>query len=258
MKLRHLYLQNFRCFENLMVQFDPELTVFVSENGMGKTAILDAISYGFGPLFSKLHGLHGGMPTKRADLRIRIMPDNKPSPFLACHLEASDFSGNIVRWSVKRKRDSSKTTLEEMRSAIKESGMDESGLGQIGAYADTLIDRQNRGEPYCMPVIVYYGTSRAVFEVPLALEVSLARREPRKELSRFGGLGDALRPNTRFASVFRWFCAMEDLERRERQRRRDFEYTLPELNAVRDSIESMLPGFKDPRTEVEPLRNRTD
>ena len=99
-----------------------------------------------------------------------------------------------------------------------------------------------------MPLIVYYGTSRAVFEVPLV------RRESRKELSRFEGLGAALNPDTRFRSVFQWFCAMEDLERRERQKRRDFEYTLPELNAVRDSIESMLPGFRNPRTEVKPLR----
>jgi predicted ATP-binding protein involved in virulence len=43
MKLNSLTLQNFRCFEHLELDLHPQLTVLISENGGGKTAVLDAI-----------------------------------------------------------------------------------------------------------------------------------------------------------------------------------------------------------------------
>jgi len=44
MKLHSLQLTNFRCFESLTIEFDPQLTVLVANNGMGKTAVLDSIA----------------------------------------------------------------------------------------------------------------------------------------------------------------------------------------------------------------------
>lgn len=41
-KLKRLTLKNFRCFENLALDFDEYLTVLVAENGAGKTTLLDA------------------------------------------------------------------------------------------------------------------------------------------------------------------------------------------------------------------------
>ena len=46
MKLRTLELKNFRCFAQLMVEFHPQLTVLVANNGQGKTAVLDALRIG--------------------------------------------------------------------------------------------------------------------------------------------------------------------------------------------------------------------
>jgi predicted ATP-binding protein involved in virulence len=44
--LKHLKLTNFRCFGDLDIDFDKKLTVFIAENGGGKTAILDAVAEG--------------------------------------------------------------------------------------------------------------------------------------------------------------------------------------------------------------------
>ena len=49
MKLKNLQISNFRCFESLSIDFDEQLTVLVAENGVGKTAILDAIAVALGP-----------------------------------------------------------------------------------------------------------------------------------------------------------------------------------------------------------------
>jgi predicted ATP-binding protein involved in virulence len=44
--LERLRLDSFRCFGELEVQFDEKLTVFIAENGGGKTTILDALAEG--------------------------------------------------------------------------------------------------------------------------------------------------------------------------------------------------------------------
>jgi hypothetical protein len=53
-------------------------------------------------------------------------------------------------------------------------------------------------------------------------------------------LAGALEPDSSFRSAFEWFNAMEDLERREKEAKRDFDYRLPELQWVRKAIEQML------------------
>jgi predicted ATP-binding protein involved in virulence len=43
MKITDLKIQNFRLFKNLTINFHPQLTVLVANNGSGKTSILDAV-----------------------------------------------------------------------------------------------------------------------------------------------------------------------------------------------------------------------
>jgi predicted ATP-dependent endonuclease of OLD family len=42
--IKDITLQNFRQFEHLSVQFDPELTVLIGVNGSGKTTVLEALA----------------------------------------------------------------------------------------------------------------------------------------------------------------------------------------------------------------------
>ena len=46
MHIKKLKLHNFRCYENLEIEFEPGLNVVVGENGRGKTAIFDGITIG--------------------------------------------------------------------------------------------------------------------------------------------------------------------------------------------------------------------
>ena len=43
MKIKELYLKNFRCFEETKIDFDEDYTIFVGINGAGKSSILNAI-----------------------------------------------------------------------------------------------------------------------------------------------------------------------------------------------------------------------
>ena len=49
MQIEKLKLKNFRCYDELEIDFEPKLTVIVGENGKGKTAIFDALAIALEP-----------------------------------------------------------------------------------------------------------------------------------------------------------------------------------------------------------------
>ena len=59
MHIQNLTLQNFKCFENLGIDFHPNLTVVVGVNGSGKTSIMEGAAIALSTLFVKMDGLSG-------------------------------------------------------------------------------------------------------------------------------------------------------------------------------------------------------
>lgn len=247
MRLERLHLRNFRCFDNLTVEFDPKLTVIVAENGAGKTAILDAIAIGFGRYLTKLPGV-SGRTTKETD--IRINGRERREPFMMLAWETKNREGEPVVWSTGRRRDGSVNSTV-VRSALSDEmeSFFRLGLKQVDEFTLRLVQAEANDEAYFLPVIAYYGTNRAIRD-----EVQ-RRRGFKKQFSRFDALSGALEPDSKFRAAFEWFNAMEDQERREKESRRDFDFRLTELELVRNAIVRMLPkGFRNPRTEIRPLR----
>ncbi len=70
MRIERLHLKNFRCYEELNIDFEPELTVIVGENGRGKTAIFDAMAIALEP-YLRSFGVKGRMIDKKD---VRRMP----------------------------------------------------------------------------------------------------------------------------------------------------------------------------------------
>ncbi|WP_270672315.1 AAA family ATPase [Aeromonas sp. QDB17] len=246
MKLKQLHIYNFRCFKELSIKFDDKLTVIVAENGAGKTAILDAIALGFGRYLTKLPGV-AGRATKTTDLRVDKL--EKQAPFMMLGWQADTPSG-MISWSSGRKRDAS-ISIAEIEGLMKEEYqfLLKQGAKGLDGFALDIVKREAAGEPVFLPMVAYYGTNRAIRE-----EVQ-RRRGFKQKFSRFDALIGALEPDSSFRSAFEWFNAMEDVERREQQTKRDFDYRLPELQWVRAAIEQMLNGdLVEPRTLVRPLR----
>lgn len=246
MWLESLSLLNFRCFKDLHVEFDKKLTVIVAENGCGKTAVLDAIAIGFGRYLTKLPNIKG---RAASESDIRLTKGETKERFMALHWEARTQGGDLIGWSSTRRGGAL------LRSSIKRlmSNQPEpryrAGSKEIDAYTLSLIESEDAGDLALIPVIAYYGTNRAIRE-----DVK-RRRNFRKEFERFAALDGALDPDSRFRSAFEWFNGMEDVERREREARKSFKYVHPELEAVRQAMIRMLNGdFKNPRTEIRPLR----
>ncbi|WP_418120018.1 AAA family ATPase [Variovorax sp. 350MFTsu5.1] len=247
MKLERLHLRNFRCFDDLTIDFGKRLTVIIAENGAGKTAVLDAIAIGFGRYLTKLPGITG-LTTKDTDLR--VVDGERREPFMMLGWEARTREDAPVVWASSRKRDGavSAAAIKDVLSDEHEALLSR-GVKELDDFTLGLVQADSDKQSYFLPVIAYYGTNRAIRE-----EVQ-RRRGFKKSFSRFDALTGALEPNSRFRAAFEWFNAMEDAERRERETRRDFDYQHAELSAVRTAIVRLLPvGFSKPRTEIGPLR----
>ncbi|PJK14604.1 hypothetical protein CO613_05155 [Lysobacteraceae bacterium NML07-0707] len=246
MKLKNLYLKNFRCFDELTLDFGKRLTVIIAENGAGKTAILDAISLGFARYLTKIPGVKGHA-SKETDLR--VLEDERKAPFMLLAWKACTHDAREIIWSSERKRDAS-INAAAIRQHVDGTPFASllCGVKAMDEFALEIIQAESEAQPFFLPVIAYYGTNRAIRE-----EVQ-RRRGFRRNFSRFDALHGALEPDSRFRAAFEWFNALEDEERRERETRRDFDYRHPALEVVRNAIGRVLPGHKNPRTEIRPLR----
>ena len=53
MHIQQVTIKNFRCFEDLTVKLNPDVNIFVGNNGSGKSAVLDAIAAAVYPYIAK-------------------------------------------------------------------------------------------------------------------------------------------------------------------------------------------------------------
>ena len=218
MKLRRALIENYRAITRLELDLDPKLHVFVGDNGMGKTSVLNAIAVGLGSIPHLLPGV-SSVGFLRKDRRGR-----RP---LQVVLEA----GDGTQWTRSLGLPPARGRLAALRKQI-----------------ETLVGAEEAGgRPRDLPILAFYTTDRAVADHPQR------RGQPRK-FPRFEALEGALSPRTDFRALFTWFYGKEHEEASEQKRRRDFAYRLPELEAVRRAIASMVPGVSEPMVAHRPLR----
>lgn len=226
MKIKQLRLTNFRRFSEFAIDFDPQLTVLVARNGSGKSSVLDAIATALGPFLTRLPKVSGINPK---DTDFRVFPDGKKPPFMRIDCESTEG----VRWDRTEKRDQTKKTA----SLIPEGY----GVKALNDYVDRFIDAHNEGDYFELPVFIYYGTGRGVFDVPQRTKGF------GKEFSRFDSFDGALESRTNFKRFVEYFYYLEELESKKQKEQRSFDVEIPELKAIRAAIQRSMPDFSSPR-----------
>jgi len=236
MKLEHLTLENFRACERLELPLGKRLTLLLGGNGSGKTSVLDGIAVGLGAVLTHLPAVSGITFRKLGDIR---QHHNTLAPYTRVALRA----GEGLSWDRLKRRDKSRATAKEVPNSL--------GIKALEAYLDEqVIDRLNAGESYELPMMAYYGVSRAVLEVPLRRSKGF----PKAHHTRLEALSKSLEAQSSFKSAFFWFYNKENEENRLKKEKRDFDATLKELDAVRRAIKQVFPDIDNPHIEISPLR----
>lgn len=190
MHVKSLKLHNFRCYEDLEIEFEPGLNVIVGENGRGKTAVFDGIAIGL-EAYLTAFGYKGRHIEARDVRRAPVYDDQKRLIAMERHLptklelEVAGIDGTI--YSCK------KSFNDEGEKTIAEN---------ISNMAVTLAGTNDK----VLPLLAYYGTSRLWVDSDLLLE------KHKSLADRAFGYDDCLEPSSSFNTFGKW---LEHISQRE-------------------------------------------
>lgn len=235
MRLNSIRLQNFRCFEDLIIPLHKRLNVFVGNNGSGKTTLLDAIGIALAPILTRFPFESRKALPKLAATDLRVEMSDIVSPFSRIEANAKVDDACDVVWDRTRFRDNTRLTQEELDGKA-------NNTRDLYDFVDAVIDRHNKNLPYELPVFAYYGTARAT-DVP---RNRVNPPESSKYFRRLAGLENALGSKSDIRRVVGWFDILEQRELRDE--RDEGQATATSLLApVREAIENIIPGVSKPR-----------
>lgn len=221
MKINEITIKNFRGFEDFHAELNPDLTVFIGNNGSGKSTVLDAISISIGTFFSGLDGVPGtginkeDVTCKSFDMGTVIdLQHQYPSVITA----KGEVGGEVMEWSRSLNGASGRTTTIDAKSIISAA---EGYQARIREGDTSLI----------LPIISYYGTGRL-----WAQKKEKRSSEQLVQFSRLSGYIDCLAAESNEKLMLKWFEKMT-IQQAQRQQ------PSPELNAVEQAVSRCFAGI---------------
>jgi predicted ATP-binding protein involved in virulence len=242
--IKSVRIENFRAVRDLTIELDKNVTVLFGVNAAGKTTLLDALAIGLGAIVARVPRVKGLSFARHGEIRIpwKDRPNigekrSAERPFTRVTIT----SANGLLWDV-----------HKLRWAGDKLPTPAVGVKRLHDAIDPILkevldggDESAKTQPP-LPLVAAYGTERSMVAVPLR------KRDFKEEFQRLGALDESLRTSTRFKTVFEWFVVAEDEERRERERRRDFEFRHSTLEWVRGAVDRAGLRCKKPRIETRP------
>ena len=153
MRIRQLQMQNFKCFEDYTLEFHPQFTLLIGDNGAGKTTVLDALAVAAGIWLAKPPDstlVNSGRSIRPKEIRLKLTHEGDRSQFLELKpvsiTAEGDISGQEVQWRRQIRETGSRTSNADANEAQK--------------IIDEHFLRARAGEPIVSPVIAYYGAGR--------------------------------------------------------------------------------------------------
>ncbi len=207
--LQSITLNNYRCFDRLEVALEPDLTVLVADNGLGKTTVLDAASVALSAFVGAFHnGRRFGIG--RGDVRLAVMPGEilQMEAQYPCVLDARGvFNGQPIEWQRRMNTSRSANTYKEARPLI-----------ALGETLQQQVSDEEQSSMPLLPVIAYYGTGRLWSHKKITQKKSYDA----EFYSRTSGYMDCLDPSSSYKYFVDWFryTAMAHRELRDQNEQR--------------------------------------
>jgi len=189
MKITNLTLENYRCYDKFHIDFMSDMTILVGRNGMGKTAILDAVAVAFGPYLGGFDQGQGQHFSNNDARRLPNVLDGGRVDMETAYpvkLEAlGSFDGKEIKWQRIRKSLKGRTTIKESAPLVH--------LAKIFQQA------VRAGENISLPLLAYYGTGRLWKEKRLT-----EKKQASGATSRLSGYTDCMNPESSYRAFADW------------------------------------------------------
>lgn len=238
MYLKKLKLHNFRCFEQMEIEFHDRLTVIVGANGAGKTTILEAAAVAAGTLLYSFDGIRPGKIDKddahnkyysmgsvidvQAQYPVEIIADG-------------NIAGNSISWTRTLNSENGKTTVVDAK--------------KITAISEEYQKRLMKGDTsLVLPVIAYYGTGR-MWDYHRE-----KKNDTFKKNTRTNGYIDCLDGTANVKLMLNWFKKMAWSDGQK-------DKPSPEYLAVRSAMEhcfSVMTGIEEVNVRFNPDTSEID
>lgn len=192
-------LRRYRCFKEICLELDPEITVIAAPNGQGKTALLDALSISLRLFVDKLQKKSSSAGFAKDDIQLSMtssgtmenfLPDD-PTSFVA----EGWFWGDKISWA-RELRSSNPRAKTRITDAKKLSQI---AKGILAFLVLTEADgKYDDWSSPIMPLIGYYGTGRLFAQIKATKGKKIGN-------SRLDGYEDCLNPNSSYKTFLGWY-----------------------------------------------------
>lgn len=229
MRLNKVVIENFKGFQELILNFDGKSAVIFGINGTGKSTVLSAINYCFWLWLNRLNPSQG---TAYRSFDAKSVHYGTSELKIHCVVETDNCTHELVRRYTKAQ------TGKKAVSLYRKKEYD----GFVSTFRNLyLAENEN------MPVFVNYGTNRAVLDIPL-------RIRQKHQFSKLTALERAIENELDFRTFFEWYRNQEDIENEYIRESRKQNYQDKYLKCVRYAIETMLDNVSDLKVKRSPLR----
>lgn len=230
MEIKKLTLNNLGRFENLEVDFAPtednhsNVTVFIGNNGAGKTSILEALATSLSWFVARMRSEKGS----GIAINELVIIDKAPAASITLQLSDDIKTNSEVALS------SYQWTLVKARKGHKSDKS--TNLSELTKLADHYRQQLTDNDSVSLPLIAYYPVERSVLDIPLKIM-------GKHSFSQIEGYESALNQGVDFRRFFEWFREREDIENEEQSRRVELFFD-KDLN-IFDKMKVMLGDYAD-------------
>ena len=233
MYLKSLELHNFRCFEDVKIDFHKNLTVIIGENGSGKSSIMEGIAIALSSMFVKMDGLSSRKIDKsQARLKAYEVGSTK---------DVQEQYPVIVKATASVLTQSNNKEIEWSRSIDSSSG--QTKYGDANKIISLGVDYQKalrEGDTQiCLPIIAYYGTGR-LWDYHRNKQTDVFEKS-----NRLNGYIDCVDGTANVKLMMNWFMKMTIQKYQNQEMGLG---NIPELEAVYSAMEecySRITGYKN-------------
>jgi predicted ATP-binding protein involved in virulence len=246
MEIKKIHIINFTQFTNLTVELSSDVTVFIGNNGAGKTSLLRALTILLTWLIARIEREKGnGSPILDSDIE-------NDAHFCKISIDV-DSQDTHFQW-----------TLVKQRKGFKSEHSSE--LKNLTRLADMYRNRLSQDHYSSLPLVVYYPVERVVLDIPLKIK-------KHHSFNQLDGYDNALTQGVDFRRFFEWFREREDAENESMQQILESLQNNPQdeqlkqklsqlpydkqLTAVRNAIVAFMSGFSKLRVQRKPRLRMT-